>query len=96
LEVDRAITTVQQLIQQYVAHLGAMDKYNATLTVTATKAVDHFLRKSKTDTFPEFIEEFPRLSHNFRELMAAHYGFDIYNSPAAKAAFLEPDLLPFD
>lgn len=91
-----AVETVPRLIRQYVAHLGAEDKFNLTLTVAATKAVDHFLRRSRANTFPEFMTEFPRLKHNFRDLMAAHYGFDIYGSARAKVTFLEPDLLPFD
>jgi hypothetical protein len=42
------------------------------------------------------MNEFPRLKTNFRELMACHYGFDIYTSEKAKMKYLEPDLLPFD
>ena len=89
------LNIIQQL-QKYVRFLGAEDKFNHTLTVAATKAVHHFIGKSTSTTFTEFIAEFPRLKSNFKDLMAQHYGFDIYHSQAAKASFLEPDLLAFD
>jgi len=55
-----------------------------------------FCLKSKLDNFRDFIEEFPRLKYNFKDLLAQHYGIDIFNSEIAKCSFLEPDLLPFD
>ena len=94
--IAQAIETVQNQIKNYVEHLGVIDKYNTTLTVAATKAVYHFMLKSQADSFKDFIEEFPRLKYNFKELMAYHYVFDIYNLEQAKTKFLEPDLLPFD
>ena len=89
------IATCDQLLA-YVTKLGAKDKFNTTLTIAAIKAVYHFMLKSKTDNFKDFIEEFPRLRDNFKDLMAAHYGFDIYQSEEAKKMYLAPDLLPFD
>lgn len=87
---------IQNQLQAYVEHLGAKDKYNTTLTMAGIKAVYHFMLRSNTDNFKDFINEFPRLKNNFKELIACHYGFDIYNSDLAKTEFLEPDLLPFD
>lgn len=92
----QAEINIQNQLLNYVEFVGAKDKYNMTLTIAATKAVSHFMHKSKALNFSDFIEEFPRLKHNFKELMACHYGFDIYNSAQAKSKFLEPDLLPFD
>ena len=94
--VHDAIPKVQSELKRYVDHLGANDKYNDTLTVAAVKAVYHFTLKSKAESFEAFISEFPRLKHNFKELMAAHYGFDIYKSIRTKKSYLSPDLLPFD
>ncbi|MEL7002009.1 MAG: hypothetical protein AAFN93_04645 [Bacteroidota bacterium] len=87
---------IQHQLRAFVQSLGAADKYNTTLTVAAIKAVYHFKLKSNSDNFQDFIEEFPRLKYNFKELMSSHYGFDIYNSMLAKKEFLKPDLLPFD
>ncbi len=67
-----------------------------TLTIAAIKAVHHFIDRSDAISFGEFILEFPRLKYNFKELMAAHYQVDIYNSAKAKEEFVQPDLLPFD
>jgi hypothetical protein len=94
--IEKAEENIQSQLQKFVAHVGAKEKYNTTLTIAATKAVYHFKLKSKSDNFKGFIAEFPRLKTNFKDLMASHYGFDIYHSEKAKTAFLEPDILPFD
>ena len=92
----QAIVNINSQIWNFVTKLGAADKYNKTLTVAAIKAVHHFMRRSATSDFSGLLTEFPRLKNNFKELMAAHYEMDIYNSPIAKQQFLEPDLLAFD
>ncbi|XLS29029.1 hypothetical protein ACJD0Z_17750 [Flavobacteriaceae bacterium M23B6Z8] len=94
--VDNAIINIQKQLQNYVAFAGASNKYNATLTVAAIKAVYHFMRKSNSKSFKGFIVEFPQLKNDFRRLMDCHYGFDIFHSNLAKKKYLEPDLLPFD
>ncbi|MEO0732127.1 MAG: hypothetical protein AAFZ52_04795 [Bacteroidota bacterium] len=92
----QAEQNIPEQLQHFVTSLGARDKYNATLTLAAVKAVHHFILKSRSDNFPDFIREFPQLKHNFKGLLACHYGFDIYRSERAKREFLTPDLLPFD
>lgn len=94
--IEKAEIYVPFQLQKFVASVGVKDKYNTTLTLAAIKAVYHFIHKSETNNFKDFIHEFPRLKYNFGELIACHYGFDIYNSDFAKENFLEPDLLPFD
>ena len=93
--IDKGMENVQLQLRNFVDYIGAKDKYNITLTVAAVKAVHHFMLKSKSSNFNDFIQEFPRLKYNFKDLMAFHYGIDIYNSIEAKTKFLEPDLLPF-
>ncbi len=93
--IDLACLEVSTQILAYVTKLGAVDKFNKTLTIAAVKTVNHFARKSKSNNFRDFITEFPRLSHNFKELIDAHYGFDIFNSEKAKTQYLPPDLLPY-
>jgi len=87
---------IQEQLKRYVAHQGAQDKYNTTLTLAACKAVQHFMAKATAADFTGFITEFPRLKHNFKDLMSAHYSMDIYSSASAKSEFLAPDLLPFN
>ncbi|TYP71638.1 hypothetical protein [Aquimarina intermedia] len=94
--VTQAESIVSQQLQRYVQQLGASDKYNATLTQAAIKAVHHFIQKSTTDTFEGLLHEFPRLKTNFKALMSCHYSFDIYTNDAARRTFLTPDLLPFE
>lgn len=94
--LEKAEENIQVQLQKFVALVGAEDKYHSTLTIAATRAVDYFMRRSKADNFRDFIGEFPQLKHNFKALIASHYGFDVFQSDEAKGRFVEPDLLPFD
>lgn len=91
----KAIKNLTAQIFAFADNHGAPNKFNMTVTVAAIKAVHHFYKKSASNTFQEFIVEFPRLKTHFKALMASHYSFDIYQSPASKSQFLAPDLLPF-
>lgn len=94
--LDKAEQEVEQQLLNFVEFVGAKDKYHKTLTLAAMKIVNHFMQKSGSDNFTDFIQEFPQLNKNFKELIASHYSVDIFKSEKAKRAFLEPDLLPFD
>lgn len=94
--LEKAIQLVQKDLKKYVSHWGASDKYNTTLTIASVRAVYHFMERSESNTFKEFIAEFPKLKYQFMELLSCHYAIDIFNSEAAKVAYLEPELLPFD
>lgn len=93
--VEQAIENINMQLLQFVDHVGARDKFNKTVTVAAIRAANHFINKSKSESFTDFIQEFPRLKYNFKELLAFHYGHDIFNSEKAKHEYVEPDLLPF-
>jgi len=94
--IDKALENIPNQIIQFVDNVGARDKYNHTLTIAAVKAVYHFTLKSASTDFPNFIKAFPRLKYNFKDLLACHYGVDIFNNELAKVEYLAPDLLPFD
>lgn len=94
--IDIAIKNIAFQLRNYTRKLGAEDKYNETVTVAAVKAVYHFKLKSNSEEFQEFIMEFPRLKTNFKDLLAQHYGFDLFTNEEAKSSFIAPDLLPFD
>ncbi|GAA4279384.1 hypothetical protein [Aquimarina mytili] len=96
LGLDSAIKTIQLQLQNFVKSVGATDKYHATLTIAAMKTVHHFMQKSKTENFENFISENQRLKTNFKDLINNHYSIDIFTSEQAKVNFLEPDLLPFE
>lgn len=77
---------------------GAFHKsngFNKTVTIAATKAVHHFMKKAESTNFEEFIKEFPRLTTSFKELIGKHYGFNVFSDPTAKKEYIAPDLLPF-
>lgn len=91
-----AISKTCEGIRNFDKLHGDGTKYHTTLTVASVKAVHHFMRKSKSTTFEDFIVEFPRLKTSFKELLDQHYGEDMVHNKKAKAEFVEPDLLPFD
>jgi len=93
---DRAVKNICAQIEEYDKTFGDGTKYHATVTVAAVAVMDHFIRKSGSETFSDFIKEFPRLETHFRDILAQHYSFDIFKDARAKANFIEPDLLPFD
>lgn len=94
--IDKAEKEIQNQLLNFVDFVGAKDKYNMTVTIVAMKVVYHFMLKSQSNNFKDFIIEFPQLNNNFKELIASHYSFDIFNSDKARTEFLAPDLLPFD
>lgn len=93
--VSRAIENICAQLKNFVARHGAAAKYNETVTVAAVKAVHYFHQQSSDTTFYSFIQTFPRLKHNFREIMGRHYSINIFTSEAAKKTYMEPDLCAF-
>ena len=94
--IQQALTNIQTQLKNFVKHLGAEDKYNTTLTIAAVKAVYHFMLKSPSTSFKDFIQENPRLNFAFKSLIESHYSFDVFENENAKHQFLEPDVSPFD
>ena len=94
--IDKAIENIRIQLQNFVAVIGAADKYNETVTIAAIRAVYHFMRKSKTHNFEDFIVENHRLKFQFKELLSFHYRTNIFLSERAKKEYLEPEILPFD
>ncbi len=92
---EQAEINIQKQLQDFVASVGATDKYHATLTVAAVRIVGHFIKTSSAETFSQFMEEYPRLKTAFKGLVEQHYSFDIFQSAEARATFLAPDLLAF-
>ncbi len=90
-----ALENITGQIIHYVTLLGARDKYNETLTIAAVKTVKHFMDKREIDDFQEFINTYPRLKFQFKDLLLQHYKVDIFNNEKAKSEFVEPDLMPF-
>lgn len=95
-ELERAISAACNQLMRYTTKLGAVEKYNETVTVAAIRAIHHFRLKYESDSYTEFISKAPRLKTSFKKLLGFHYSQDIFRLPTAKNQYLEPDLLPFD
>lgn len=81
-------------IRAYAAHLGAADKFHATITV----ALMHLMRAGGgADTgmsWYQFVNANQPLMHDARACVARHYSAQLLSSDAARAAFVAPDLAP--
>ncbi len=93
---QKAIEKTCTGIKDFDIIYGKGDKFHTTITVAAVKVVHHFMKKSESKSFADFIEEFPRLKVAFKELLDQHYGFNIFSSDEAKTNYIVPDILPFD
>ena len=82
-------------ILAFVKPLGAEEKFNKTLTVASMKMVNHFMEKTETDTFQDFIQAFPTLKYGFKQLVDQHYSFDILKDERTRKEYIEPDLIGF-
>lgn len=94
--VEQAKENIQRQLQNFVEHVGAKEKYHQTLTIVAIEAVNHFMKKSKSRSFQDFVIEFPQLKDNFKGLINSHYSFDIFKSIKAKNEYLKPNVIPFE
>lgn len=93
--MEQAEKNIQEQLQNFVASVGAKDKYHTTLTVAAIRMVGHFVEKSNVTDFKDFIIEFPQLKNNFKGMIEQHYSFDIFSSQKAKVEFMKPDIVAF-
>ena len=94
--IDKAIDNVCSQIKKYDATHDDGTKFHTTLTIASLRTVYHFFLKSESDTFTEFIAEFPMLEKNFKELISAHYSLKCITSSKAKKEYVAPDLMAYD
>jgi hypothetical protein len=67
--VEKAIENICTQIQSFAAAQGDHDKYNVTVTIAAVRVIYHFMLKSASSNFRDFILEFPRIKSHFRALL---------------------------
>ena len=94
--IEQAEKDIQKQLKNFVEIVGAIDKYHKTLTIVAIKIVNHFMKKSDSDNFADFLNEFPQLKSKFKELVNTHYSFNIFISNKARIEYLKPDLITFE
>lgn len=95
LGLEGAIEIVCEQLKNYTRVHAAEQKYHHTLTVAALRMVWHFYQQMPDAEFPRFIETFPRLKTQFKELLFTHYSPELVQNPQAREVWMEPDLLPF-
>lgn len=93
--LEQAIQNIENQLKKFVAHVGAKNKYHQTLTIVAVRVVHHFAQQAKEKSFQSFIQQFPDLKNNFKQLINSHYTYDVFNSEKARILYQEPDADPF-
>jgi hypothetical protein len=94
--LEKAEENLSTQILRFAKTNGDEIKFHKTLTIASSKAVHHFIQKSSSSNFNDFIKEFPRLSNNFKEIITTHYTKALLEKKEAKSNYIEPDLLPFE
>jgi hypothetical protein len=91
---NRAAMVVSGWIRQLAAYQRAPQKFNATVTRAWTKIVAHHMGAAPpTADFTSFVDRYPALLD--KRLLTRHYTARTLASPAARAGWAEPDLVPF-
>jgi hypothetical protein len=89
--VEAAVVGARR-IRGFAAAAGATRKYHDTLTVAWARVVAHLALQRPALAFGDFVAAHPQLER--RDLLLAHYSRERLFSDAARARFVEPDLLP--
>lgn len=78
-------------LRRLTAAHGEAERYHETLTTAWARVIAHHAA-THTGDFAAFLDTHPRLLD--RDLLLAHYTRERLFSPAARAAFMEPDREP--
>ena len=92
--LDVAFHRTRGAIHRFLAHHQIdASKYHETLTRAWLMAVRHFMdRAGSTDSADDFLSKSGALLDS--SVMLTHYSKEALFSPAARASFVEPDLVP--
>jgi len=92
--LEKAIDTLSMQIKNCDDKYGNGTKFNKKLTIASTKVIHHFIAKSKTENFNDFIKEFPQLKSDFLDVLKTTNAVDILNTKNdVKEEYLESNLL---
>ena len=90
---EAAAEAVAQGISRFAATHGATAKYHDTMTRFWVRIVAHMAEaRPDIDDFDRFLEAFPSLLD--KSLPFRHWERETMLSPAARLAWVEPDVLP--
>jgi hypothetical protein len=88
--IDHAIDRARHGLRHIASAHGEPERYHETLTTAWARVIAHHA-VTHADGFDAFVEANPHLLD--RQLLLAHYSHERLFSPAARARFVEPDLL---
>ncbi|QNE23297.1 hypothetical protein F1D05_34475 [Kribbella qitaiheensis] len=91
--VEGAVEVVSQGIQQTARYAGAPQKYHATVSRAWVELIGHHVMEERLDDFDAFAERNPALLD--KRLLTRFYRSATLATPAARTAWVEPDLAPF-
>jgi hypothetical protein len=89
--IEHAVARAREGLRRFTAVHGQGARYHDTLTTAWARVVGHYALRARDDDFDAFLAAHPRLLE--RDLLSAHYSRERLFSPAARAGFVEPDLL---
>jgi hypothetical protein len=89
---DLALTRIETAIRHVAEAHGAPDKYHRTMTEAWAALVGYHLAEEPRLTFEEFLAHFPGLLDG--GLLERHFSPALLATPAARAAWVDPDLRP--
>ena len=89
--IEHAVARAREGLRHFAAAHGEPGRYHETLTTAWARVVGHYALQGRDDDFDAFLAAHPRLLE--RDLLGAHYSRERLFSAAARAAFIEPDLL---
>ncbi|MBI2381072.1 MAG: hypothetical protein HYV16_09985 [Gammaproteobacteria bacterium] len=93
LGTEQGCTEFDLALRRYAAHLGATEKYHATVTGALLALLADAMAQTPAADFDAFAAEHPE----FREakvLLARHYSPERLEGAEAKATFIAADRLP--
>lgn len=91
--VELACRSVADSIRAFATQHGQPEKYHETLTRFWVRLIDHLITaRPEISDFATFVETFPHLLD--ASLPYRHWQRQTLGSPAARVAWIEPDLLP--
>jgi hypothetical protein len=90
--VDGAAARMKSALLAFLTHLGIGEsKYHETITRAWVMAVDHFMNRSEAcSSYADLVRLNPQLLDS--KIMLTHYSADVLFSPAARQAFVEPNV----
>jgi hypothetical protein len=92
-DVESAVQRMRAALLNFIEHNGIpRSKFHETITRAWVLAVRHFMNKSSSTSFHDFIAKSQVLLDS--KIMLTHYSASVLFSSDARASFVEPDLDP--